>query len=171
MKPVRDGNVRYTDAEVRRLLRDLVQRAAESPGIVDACLLGSGEASAVPGTTIWRGGHVVVEKDDGSAIRVEALTDEVSPSFFRMFDLPTLSGRTFTNADDEGGPKVVLITDRWRAISSGPQAQSDDGFASALVTTRRSTKLSESYLAGGSIARRGLGRAHTSCPSGRRGFP
>ena len=33
MKPVRDGNVRYTDANVRRLLRDLVQRAAALPGV------------------------------------------------------------------------------------------------------------------------------------------
>jgi putative ABC transport system permease protein len=111
MKPVRDGNVRYTNAEVRRLLRDLVHRAAELPGIVDASMIGSGEASAVPGTTAWRGGEIVIHREDDSAIRVEALTDEVSPSFFGMFDLPTLSGRTFTDADDERGPKIVVITD------------------------------------------------------------
>jgi hypothetical protein len=100
MKPVRDGNVRYTDAEVRRLLRDLVQRAAELPGNVDASMIGSGEASAVPGTTVWRGGQTIVQSEDNSAIRIETFTDEVSPSFFRMFDLPTSSGRTFTDADD-----------------------------------------------------------------------
>ena len=112
MKPVRDGNVRYTDAELRRFLRDLVQRAAELPGIVDASMIGSGEASAVPGTTVWRGGQTIVQRaEDDATIPVEALSDEVSPSFFRMFDLPTLSGRTFTNADDARGPHVVVITD------------------------------------------------------------
>ena len=66
MKPVRDGNVRYTDAEVRRLLRDLVQRAAALPGVAAASLIGSGEASVVPGTTVWRGGQTIVQsgRDD-----------------------------------------------------------------------------------------------------------
>ncbi len=37
--------------------------------------------------------------------------DEVSPSFFQMFDLPLLGGRTFTDADDARAPKVVIVTD------------------------------------------------------------
>jgi predicted permease len=111
MKPVRDGNVRYTDADVRRLLRDLVQRAAALPGVAAASLIGSGEASAVPGTTVWRGGQTIVQSGRDAAIRVEAFTDEVSPSYFQMFDLPVLAGRTFTDADDESAPKVVVVTD------------------------------------------------------------
>ena len=111
MKPVRDGNVRYTDADVRRLLRDLVQRAAALPGVSAASVIGSGEASAVPGTTVWRGGQTIVQNGPGAAIRVEAFTDEVSPSYFQMFDLPVLAGRTFTDADDELAPKVVVVTD------------------------------------------------------------
>ena len=110
MKPVRDGNVRYTNTELRRLLRDLVHRAAELPGVVDASVVASGEGTAVPGTSVWRGGSVVIQREDGSAFPVEALTDDVSPSFFRMFDLTTLSGRTFTDADDERAPKVVVVT-------------------------------------------------------------
>jgi predicted permease len=110
MKPVRDGNVRYTDAEVRGLLRDLVQRAAALPGVEAASLIGSGEASAVPGTTVWRGGQTIVHIERDAAIPVEAFTDEVSPSYFQMFDLPVLAGRTFTDAD-ERAPKVVVVTD------------------------------------------------------------
>jgi predicted permease len=111
MKPVRDGNVRYTDANVRRLLRDLVHRAAALPGVAAASVIGSGEASAVPGTTVWRGGQTIVQSGPDAAIRVEAFTDEVSPSYFQMFDLPVLAGRTFTDADDERAPRVVVVTD------------------------------------------------------------
>ena len=111
MKPVRDGNVRYTDAAVRRLLRDLVERAAALPGVAAASLIGSGEASAVPGTTVWRGDQTIVQSERDAAIRVEAFTDEVSPSYFQMFDLPVLAGRTFTDADDQRAPKVVVVTD------------------------------------------------------------
>jgi predicted permease len=111
MKPVRDGNVRYTDADVRRLLQDLVQRAAALPSVAAASLIGSGEASAVPGTTVWRGGETIVQGGRNAAIRVEAFTDEVSPSYFQMFDLPVLAGRTFTDADDERAAKVVVVTD------------------------------------------------------------
>ncbi len=73
MKPVRDGNVRYTEASVRLLLRDLVQRAATLPGVAAASLIGSGEASAVPGTTVWRGGQTIVQSGANAAIRVDAL--------------------------------------------------------------------------------------------------
>ena len=110
-KPVRDGNVHYTDADVRRLLRNLVQRAEALPGAAAASLIGSGEASAIPGTTIWRGGQTIVQSGRDGAIRVEAFADEVSPSYFQMFDLPALGGRTFTDADDERAPKVVVVTD------------------------------------------------------------
>ncbi len=111
MKHARDGNVRYVEADVRRFLRDLPHRVAEVPGILDASIIASGEATGIPGTGLIKGGPNVFERDDRTTVRLDVMDDRVSPSFFRMFQLAALAGRTFTDADTDGTPRVVIITD------------------------------------------------------------
>ena len=111
MKHVREGTARFVEADVRRFLQDLAPRVAELPSILAASVIASGEATAIPGTDFVRGDSIVVQREDRSTVRLEAMGDRVGPAFFRMFGLTVLAGRPLTDRDTEGSPPVVVITD------------------------------------------------------------
>src|SRR5258708_13267108 len=110
MKGARDGNVRYVEADGRRFLRDLPHRVAEVPGILDASIIASGEATGIPGTGLIKGGPNVFERDDRTTVRLDVMDDRVSPPFFRMFQLSALAGRTFPYPHPDPPPHVSFTT-------------------------------------------------------------
>jgi predicted permease len=58
------------------------------------------------------GGHVAIEGDDpGANTDRDAGLNEVSNDFFQTLAIPLLSGRTFTDADVLGAPRVAVVNE------------------------------------------------------------
>ena len=111
-KPVQDGGVRYSEAQLWTLFDVMLRDVGALPGVAGVTAIGSGEAIAVPGTSVLHGrGPVTIGKDDGTTTRVPLVQDWVSPSFFQTFRMSALAGRVFTETDDAAAPPVVVITD------------------------------------------------------------
>ena len=150
MKHVRDGGVFYSDAQLRAFFRDLPRHVEQLPGIIGTSVVASGEAVAVPGTGVLHGsGRTVIEKEDGTILRLAVMSDYVSPGFFSMFGLEPLVGRTFTETDDDRAPKVVVISDAlardlWggmnpvgRRIRLNPGAKSTEHEVVGVIPSKR----------------------------------
>lgn len=88
--------------------RDLVDRVRSSPGIASAALV----------NTLPLGGRVAKRSFDledftvASSPETQPLfwLDVVTPDYFRVMGIPLLSGRWFNDADESGGPPVVVLT-------------------------------------------------------------
>ena len=88
--------------------RDLVERVRSSPGIGNAALV----------NTLPLGGRVAKRSFDLEDFTVAGSSetqplfwlDVVTPSYFRVMGIPLLSGRWFNEADESGGPPVVVLT-------------------------------------------------------------
>jgi len=107
MKPVRDGNVRYTDAQLRRLYTEALRRVEELPGVEGASM-----TAGSLGTLNRNAPLVSIQKDDEASATVELRNDEVSPGpgFLSTMGLSLTRGRTFSSSDHDG-PPVVIISD------------------------------------------------------------
>lgn len=107
MKPVRDGNVLYTDSQLRRLFADLMRRVEELPGVVATSM-----TAGSLGTFNRQAGVVRIERDDQTTTMLSLRSDEVSPGsgFLSTMKLSMVRGRTF-NERDHLGPPVVIVTD------------------------------------------------------------
>jgi predicted permease len=95
----------YDDARGFSLSRDLQQRLALLPGVrsVGAANLGpfgGGNRS----TNITVEGYRAKEDEE-----VRAQEDAVSPSYFRTLGIPLIAGRDFSDRDDTGTPKVIVV--------------------------------------------------------------
>jgi len=88
--------------------RSVLDRARSSPGVIGAALV----------NTLPLGGRVSKRSFDvEDFMNLPAGTtqplfwlDVVSPEYFRVMGVPLLAGRWFTDADESGGPPVVVIT-------------------------------------------------------------
>ena len=88
--------------------RDLVEKVRSSPGIGNAALV----------NTLPLGGRVAKRSFDLEDFTVAGSSetqplfwlDVVTPSYFRVMGIPLLSGRWFNEADESGGPPVVVLT-------------------------------------------------------------
>ncbi len=100
----------YDTGEKRfAFFRELVQRAANVPGVGDAAL-----GMSIPTTLDWLGTNVLVEGQpavDGSqqpSVRVQS----VSPGYFRTLKIPLRRGREFEEYDNApGAPPAVIINE------------------------------------------------------------
>jgi putative ABC transport system permease protein len=93
--------------ESTHIYADLVNRAKAVPGVVDAALgwdyaLSSGSA----GKSIWVEGQPP-ERGQASGFNV------VGPSFFATAGIPIVLGREFTDGDNAGTRKVVIVNEAW----------------------------------------------------------
>jgi predicted permease len=88
--------------------RDLVDRVKSSPGVANAALV----------NTLPLGGRVAKRSFDlenftvASSPETQPLfwLDVVTPDYFRVMGIPLVSGRWFNQADESGGPPVVVLT-------------------------------------------------------------
>ncbi len=87
--------------------RDLVDRVRSSPGIGGAALV----------NTLPLGGRVAKRSFDLEDFTVASSSstqplfwlDVVTPDYFRVMGIPLVSGRWFNEADEAGGPPVVVV--------------------------------------------------------------
>ena len=87
--------------------RDLQERLARIPGVA-----GVGSAADGPFSGGTRGGNLTVEGYHKQPDEyVGASIVEVSPGFFRAMGIPLRAGREFTERDDAGAPKVVVVNE------------------------------------------------------------
>jgi putative ABC transport system permease protein len=88
--------------------RDLAERIRSSPGISGVALI----------NTLPLGGRVAKRSfdvegfTDPSSTETQPLfwLDVVTPDYFRVMGAPLLSGRWFNDADEAGGPPVVIVS-------------------------------------------------------------
>ncbi len=87
--------------------RDLQQRLEAIPGVTGVAAAASG-----PFSNSGRGGNITVEgyhpgpdEDVGGSIVA------ISPGFFRAMGIPLRAGREFTDRDEAGAPKVVVVNE------------------------------------------------------------
>ncbi len=88
--------------------RGLVERVQSSPGVRNAALV----------NTPPLGGRVAKRSFDIEDFTLASSTETqplfwlnvVTPEYFRVMDIPLVSGRWFTPADEAGGPPVVVVS-------------------------------------------------------------
>ena len=89
-------------AERAGFFRTVLAKAERLPGVESAALVVN-----LPLTRSWLSNSVEVE---GASVREgSASYDSVSPRYFSTMGMPLLRGRTFTEADSETAPPVVVI--------------------------------------------------------------
>jgi predicted permease len=95
---------RARDSAARQaFLEELERRAATLPGAKEAALTNDIPASGEDqGTSL----HV-----EGRAAAVDTGEVEVSPAYFRLFRIPLIAGRVFTEDDRIGTPRVVVLSE------------------------------------------------------------
>ena len=84
-------------------LEELEHRAATLPGVEEAAL-----TNDVPASGFDQGTSLRVE---GRAAAVDTGEVEVSPAYFRLFRIPLIGGRVFTENDRIGTPRVVVLSE------------------------------------------------------------
>ncbi|MGH9718634.1 MAG: ABC transporter permease [Bryobacteraceae bacterium] len=104
MKPVLDGNVRYSDTQVYQLFGELVRRVQALPGVTGAAMSADGPMGGWRQTTRF-------EREDRSTVTLDIAGDMVSPEFFPALGITLVSGRLFTAADRRETPKVAVVSD------------------------------------------------------------
>lgn len=97
-----------TDQAGRAFFRTLLERLSALPGVRAAGVgdpLPYGQGGSQAGVTL----EGVPEAVPGENPLLDAAV--VSGDYFRAMGIPLLRGRRFTDADDEGAPRVVLVSD------------------------------------------------------------
>ncbi len=88
--------------------RGVLERARSSAGVMDAALV----------NTLPLGGRVTkrsLDIEDFMNLPVGTTLfwlDVVTPDYFRVMGIPLIAGRWFTEADESGGPPVVVLTEK-----------------------------------------------------------
>jgi predicted permease len=93
-------------SEMNQLVRDGVSRTGGLPGVTAVAA-----ACCLPLEQVWQLPLIVVGRPlDGPYHSFGGWTF-ISPSYFDVFKIPVLRGRAFTEHDDAGAPKVVIINE------------------------------------------------------------
>ncbi len=97
---------RYKDAAQQTLfVQDLIPRLQQIPG-TEAVAAGSDLPATGPGTVTLK---IKGQPDLPANQPLSTLDSVVTPDFFRATGIPLLRGRTFTETDNVGAPRVVLV--------------------------------------------------------------
>ena len=103
-----DIEFRYGDDDrTRAMYRDALERVRALPGVRSAAW-----SASIPFGRIIR--SLVVPEGtptEGEPDWIEVDSDIVTPGFLRTMGLPLLQGRDFTDRDDIGAPRVVLVNE------------------------------------------------------------
>jgi putative ABC transport system permease protein len=101
---------KYPDAKsVRGFYRQLTERLEARPGVVAA---GAVLIRPLEGSIGWDVPFATAEQSPEEAKRNRVPNFEVvTPHYFRSVGLPLKAGREFNEHDDEGAPKVVIISE------------------------------------------------------------
>lgn len=106
ISPARNG---YTPEQSRRLFDQLEQDLAQLPGVTAV----STSIVTLLSNDSW-GTDISVEGfDSNSQENAGAVYNEVGSRYFETIGLPLLGGRTFTDADSSGRPKVAIVNQRF----------------------------------------------------------
>lgn len=89
-----------------------LEAARELPGVVEVAGF---SPSGGPGLPLGRGEYVRVTVEDrhrpGAEDGLAATWANISPGYFKLMDIPALSGRTFTPEDRVGAPLVAVVSE------------------------------------------------------------
>lgn len=103
MNPAESG---YDNRRTRDHYRDIVSQVSALPGVTGASL-----SQAVPMLSSSSPSRIVAE---GSPVDPSDTTlvgySAVSPSYFATLRIPLISGRPFSDADDETAPRVAIVS-------------------------------------------------------------
>jgi predicted permease len=88
----------------RRFAADLLARLETLPGAESVTLAGT-----LPGRGDVGASTIAIEGRDGEGDAAYAVSNVVSPGYFRTFDSPPVRGRDFAAADDGGAPPVAIV--------------------------------------------------------------
>jgi predicted permease len=104
VSPRRNG---YSNRQSMQLYDRLERELAAQPGVTS---VGS---SMVPLLSLanWGGVVKIDGYDLGPAADSHASTNEVNEGFFRTLSIPLLAGRSFTQADAAGSPRVAIVNE------------------------------------------------------------
>jgi predicted permease len=91
----------------RGLYRQLLERVGSLPGITGASASSSGLFSR--GT--WRNAITVEGFVPGSGVTPRTFANSIAPGYFEVMRIAVLSGRRFTDADDETATKVAIVNE------------------------------------------------------------
>jgi predicted permease len=119
--------VGYQGPRLIGLYRNLLEHAQAVPGVMSVSLSRGGLISHV----LW-GNHINVPGHVPQPGEVtESLFSPVGPSFFQTAGIPILLGRDFREQDNEGAPKVAIVSEAFARHFFGEQ----DGVVRALGQT------------------------------------
>lgn len=115
-------NAATSNAQFVSYFRRMLERVSQEPGVAEASL--SSTYPLNPAGITQGPNNVTIQlegkpRDDGQpAVQVDPRA--VSPGYFRILGIPLISGRMFTDADDEKAPRVVIVNEaaaraRWGA--------------------------------------------------------
>jgi predicted permease len=97
----------YTPAQATTLYDRLERDLAAQPGVTNVA------SAMVPLLSFgYWGGDVSIEgRDAVPNEKLDAATNQVSTEFLRTLGIPLLAGRTFTDADAPGAPRVAVVNE------------------------------------------------------------
>lgn len=102
----------YTEASAQPFYRDLLERARAMPGATDAALA---IQTPLDGSRFGMGDVRTPDLPDDRQIQPD--WNIVSPGFFELLRMPMAEGRTFTEADRDGAPRVAIVNERFAALA------------------------------------------------------
>lgn len=95
----------YKDARLLTLMRGLLARASETPGVVSATLSENGIFSGTESGTNVRVEGFTAQTEGDSNIAY----DDVGPNYFHTIGARIIEGRDFETRDNESGAKVAVL--------------------------------------------------------------
>lgn len=146
--------IEFKDAQLRaNLTREVIARVSQIPGVQIA-----GGGTALPPINAQRGTRFAAQgaPNDGGSLR-GAYFIAASPDYFRAMGTPLIEGRDFTDRDDGGGAKVLIIS-RGLARDLFPN-ESPIGKRLQLVNSELSNEWREIVGVVGDVRHSGLGNS------------
>jgi predicted permease len=95
----------YKDARLLTLMRELMARASQTPGVAAVSLSENGIFSGTESGTTVRVEGFSAQSDEDSSIAY----DDVGPAYFRTIGARMIQGRDFEERDNESGAKVAVL--------------------------------------------------------------
>jgi putative ABC transport system permease protein len=107
--PVQQGRLK-TSSQIAGFYRDLLGRVRALPGVTHVAA-----ATGVPvlGSGFGTWFTIVGRPAQHPGQRTSAAFRFVTPDYFQAFGVRLLSGRAFTEHDDDGGPRVAVVNERF----------------------------------------------------------
>jgi predicted permease len=87
------------------LVTDALARLSQLPGVAEASF--SSESPLTPGGSTVA---MTIKGPDGAMMAMQASPRTVSPKYFETLRMRIVAGRTFTTADTDGAPPVIIVS-------------------------------------------------------------